>query len=65
MGAFELYALDGRVAVVTGAARGIGAEISQRLHELGATVVLADRATTVADTARGLSATRTVPWSST
>jgi len=59
LGAFESYALGGRVAVVTGAARGIGAEISQRLHDLGATVVLADRATTVADTARRLSDTRT------
>ncbi len=59
MGAFDTYALDGRVAVVTGAARGIGAEISRRLHDLGATVVLADRATTVADTARRLSDTRT------
>ena len=43
LGSFDPYGLDGRVAVVTGAARGIGAEIARRLAELGATVVLADR----------------------
>ena len=59
MGAFDSYALDGRVAVVTGAARGIGAEISRRLHDLGATVVLADQSASVEDTARRLSASRT------
>ena len=34
--------LDGRVALVTGGARGIGLAISRRLHALGASVVLAD-----------------------
>ncbi len=34
--------LTGRVALVTGGARGIGLEISGRLHELGASVVVAD-----------------------
>lgn len=34
--------LNGRVALVTGGARGIGLAISQRLHALGASVVLAD-----------------------
>ncbi len=38
-----LYRLDGRVALVTGAARGIGAEIAVVLAGLGATVALADR----------------------
>jgi NAD(P)-dependent dehydrogenase (short-subunit alcohol dehydrogenase family) len=34
--------LHGRVALVTGGARGIGLAISQRLHALGASVVVAD-----------------------
>jgi len=34
--------LLGKIAVVTGAARGIGAEIARTLHHHGATVVLAD-----------------------
>jgi NAD(P)-dependent dehydrogenase (short-subunit alcohol dehydrogenase family) len=38
----ELVSLAGRVAVVTGAARGIGAGIATRLAEAGAEVVLAD-----------------------
>lgn len=35
-------ALDGRVAVITGAGRGIGKAIAQRLHDDGASVVLTD-----------------------
>jgi NAD(P)-dependent dehydrogenase (short-subunit alcohol dehydrogenase family) len=35
--------LDGRVAIVTGAAGGIGAAYARHLGELGATVVIADR----------------------
>jgi len=34
--------LNGRVALVTGGARGIGLAISQQLHALGASVVIAD-----------------------
>ncbi len=38
----DSYRLDGRVAVVTGAARGIGAAIADRLAELGSVVASAD-----------------------
>jgi NAD(P)-dependent dehydrogenase (short-subunit alcohol dehydrogenase family) len=40
----SLISLDGRVAVVTGGARGIGLAVSQRLAEAGAEVVVADLA---------------------
>jgi NAD(P)-dependent dehydrogenase (short-subunit alcohol dehydrogenase family) len=43
----ELYdSLDGQVALVTGANRGIGAEIAARLADLGATVYAATRSVT-------------------
>ena len=50
--------LDGRVAIVTGAARGIGAATARKLHERGATVIgvdiLGDQvAATMADLERG------------
>jgi NAD(P)-dependent dehydrogenase (short-subunit alcohol dehydrogenase family) len=38
----ELISLDGKRAVVTGAARGLGAAIASRLAEAGASVMLAD-----------------------
>jgi 3-oxoacyl-[acyl-carrier protein] reductase len=38
----EAFALDGKVAIVTGAGRGLGRAISSRLAEAGATVVCAD-----------------------
>jgi 3alpha(or 20beta)-hydroxysteroid dehydrogenase len=38
----NLFRLDGKVAIVTGAARGIGAAISEALSQAGGTVVLTD-----------------------
>ena len=46
--------LEGRVALVTGAAQGIGAEITQLLAQRGATVILADIDETVQRTAGAL-----------
>ena len=43
----DLYdSLDGQVALVTGANRGIGREIAANLHDLGATVFAATRSMT-------------------
>jgi NAD(P)-dependent dehydrogenase (short-subunit alcohol dehydrogenase family) len=39
----DMIALDGKTAIVTGAARGLGADIAAGLHAAGANVVLADR----------------------
>jgi NAD(P)-dependent dehydrogenase (short-subunit alcohol dehydrogenase family) len=36
------YSLDGKVALITGAARGIGFATAQHLHDRGAHVVLVD-----------------------
>lgn len=51
----RLHRLDGQVAVVTGAARGIGEAIAAHLGALGATVVLTDMSRTVEETAHRLS----------
>lgn len=48
------YGLQGKVAVVTGAARGIGATIAEHLARHGATVVLADFRDSVQATAQTL-----------
>lgn len=59
----DLLSLQGRVAVVTGAGRGVGAAIAGRLAEAGATVVIADLDIEMSEravaelTARGLVAT--------
>ncbi|MGG5819535.1 SDR family NAD(P)-dependent oxidoreductase [Falsiroseomonas sp. HW251] len=47
----------GRVAIVTGAARGIGAGVARRLAEEGAALLLADREPIVQDVAASLGAT--------
>lgn len=56
----ELISLEGRVAVVTGAGRGIGRGIALRLADAGAVVVVVDRddadAAGVADEIRGVGA---------
>jgi 2-deoxy-D-gluconate 3-dehydrogenase len=39
----QLFDLSGKIAIVTGAAQGIGAAIAARLAEAGAAVVIADR----------------------
>ncbi|CAM3077058.1 short-chain dehydrogenase/reductase [Skermania piniformis] len=55
------YAVAGKVALITGAAQGIGAALATRLHERGAAVVLVDvAADAVADTAAAVGA-RTLP----
>src|SRR3546814_14585740 len=38
----KLYGLDGKVAIVTGAAQGMGAAIARYLAGMGATVALVD-----------------------
>ena len=50
-GTLARFRVDGRVAVVTGGAQGIGRAAAQALHEAGATVVLLDRDAALAQTA--------------
>jgi NAD(P)-dependent dehydrogenase (short-subunit alcohol dehydrogenase family) len=53
MGILDLFRLDGRVAIVTGASSGLGVTFAQALAEAGADVVLAARrAERLAETAR-------------
>jgi NADP-dependent 3-hydroxy acid dehydrogenase YdfG len=37
-----MSSLNGKVALITGGARGVGAEVARRLHEKGAKLVLTD-----------------------
>lgn len=50
----EKFSLTGKKALVTGAARGIGAAISEALAEAGAHVILTDLGTAAQETADGL-----------
>jgi NAD(P)-dependent dehydrogenase (short-subunit alcohol dehydrogenase family) len=52
----QRFRVDGRIAVVTGAAHGIGRCAAQALHEAGATLVLLDR-----DLAAAQAAAQTLP----
>ena len=58
-----LWRLDGRCALVTGAAQGLGAAIAAGLAQAGAAVVLLDHSPAVHDTAAQLAASGLQVWS--
>lgn len=52
----DVWRLDGRVALITGASRGLGAAVAEELGERGATLVLVARSATLDDTVAALRA---------
>ena len=48
----QLFSLDGKVAVITGAVGGLGSGLTESLHKAGATAVLVDVDQQRIDTAR-------------
>jgi 2-deoxy-D-gluconate 3-dehydrogenase len=54
--AHDLFALDGKVALVTGASRGLGAGMARALADAGAALVLHDRGPTTGETADAIAA---------
>ena len=59
MTVLDRFKLDGRVAIVTGGARGLGLAIARGLAEAGATVAITSRERDVADAAAAELATKT------
>ena len=55
MGILELFRLDGKVAVITGAGRGIGAACARAYAEAGASVVIGARTPRYASSAASTS----------
>lgn len=53
------FSLEGRTAIVTGAAQGMGRSMAEALHQAGAKVALIDYSPAVADTAAALDPTGT------
>ena len=58
----QLISLTGRVAVITGAARGIGHAVARRLGEAGASLVLGDRDMATPTSSLTSVATRPTSW---